>query len=71
VKVHPGGICVNCVAPGSTLSEEAPDEGTMELRRARVVDQALPRTQGPADLAGATSSVTGQTPVVDGGAYMH
>src|SRR5256885_9063919 len=26
------GICVNCVAPGSTLSEENPDEGTVRMR---------------------------------------
>lgn len=78
-EVGPRGIRVNCVAPGSTLSEEDPDESTVEMRRARVGDRALPRVQMPADLAGAVSFflspdsdfVTGQTLVVDGGAHMH
>jgi len=73
------GVRVNCVAPGSTLSEEQPDESTLEYRKSRVGDRALARVQMPADLAGAVSFflstdsdfITGQTLVVDGGSCMH
>jgi 3-oxoacyl-[acyl-carrier protein] reductase len=78
-EVGAQGIRVNCVAPGSTLSEETPDDRTLEHRQSRVADRALPRVQVPADLAGAVSFflspdsdfITGQTLVVDGGAHMH
>jgi 3-oxoacyl-[acyl-carrier protein] reductase len=73
------GVTVNCVAPGSTLSEESPDESVIEHRKARIADRALPRVQVPADLVGAVSFflsrdsdfITGQTLVVDGGTVMH
>lgn len=73
------GVTVNCVAPGSTLSEESPDDSVVEHRKARVADRALPRVQVPADLVGAVSFflspdsdfITGQTLVVDGGTVMH
>ncbi|MFI6349468.1 SDR family NAD(P)-dependent oxidoreductase [Streptomyces sp. NPDC050560] len=78
-EVGAKGVRVNCVAPGSTLSEEDPDEKTIEYRQSRVTDRALPRVQLPADLAGAVSFflspdsdfITGQTLVVDGGTHMH
>lgn len=78
-EVGAQGIRVNCVAPGSTLSEETPDDKMLEYRQSRVADRALPRVQVPADLAGAVSFflspdsdfITGQTLVVDGGAHMH
>lgn len=78
-EVGARGIRVNCVAPGSTLSEEHPDDKTIEQRQARAGDRALARVQVPADLAGAVSFflspdsdfITGQTLVVDGGAHMH
>ena len=78
-EVGENGIRVNCVAPGSTLSEEAPDETMLEHRKSRISDRALPRVQVPADLAGAVSFflssdsdfITGQTLVVDGGTHMH
>lgn len=79
LEVGARGIRVNCVAPGSTLSEEEPDEATVEYRKARVKDRAIARVQIPADLAGAVSFflspdsdfITGQTLVVDGGVMLH
>ena len=73
------GICVNCVAPGSTLSEENPSEGIVRMRAAAAGERAIQRTQKPEDLVGAivffasseSDFITGQTLVVDGGACMH
>ncbi|GAA5148280.1 3-oxoacyl-ACP reductase FabG [Microbacterium pseudoresistens] len=73
------GITVNCVAPGSTLSEEAPDAATLAFRKDATGDRAIPRVQVADDLVGAVAFfasadsdfITGQTLVVDGGSYMH
>src|SRR5262245_22818927 len=73
------GIRVNCIAPGSTLSEEDPDEKVVEMRTKAAEDRAIQRMQKPEDLVGAivffasadSDFVTGQTLVVDGGACMH
>jgi 3-oxoacyl-[acyl-carrier protein] reductase len=78
-EVGKDGICVNCIAPGSTLSEEHPDEGIIRLRTSAAEQRALKRVQRPEDLVGAilffasadSDFVTGQTLVVDGGACMH
>jgi 3-oxoacyl-[acyl-carrier protein] reductase len=78
-EVGEHGICVNCIAPGSTLSEEAPDADTLKMRNAAISDRALRRVQKPEDLVGAvlffassdSDFVTGQTLVVDGGSCMH
>jgi 3-oxoacyl-[acyl-carrier protein] reductase len=72
-------ICVNCIAPGSTLSEENADESIVKYRQAAASTRALQRLQTPEDLVGAVAFfasadsdfVTGQTLVVDGGACMH
>ena len=72
-------ICVNCIAPGSTLSEEKPDQSIVSYRQAAASTRALQRLQKPEDLVGAVAFfassdsdfVTGQTLVVDGGACMH
>ena len=72
-------ICVNCIAPGSTLSEEHADESIVKYRQAAAATRALQRLQKPEDLVGAVAFfasadsdfVTGQTLVVDGGACMH
>ena len=72
-------ICVNCIAPGSTLSEENPDESIVKYRQAAAATRALQRLQKPGDLVGAVAFfasadsdfITGQTLVVDGGACMH
>jgi len=73
------GIRVNCVAPGSTLSEEDPDDGVLKMRAAATATRALKRVQTPADLTGAivffasadSDFITGQTLVVDGGSCLH
>jgi 3-oxoacyl-[acyl-carrier protein] reductase len=72
-------ICVNCIAPGSTLSEESPDESVLKYRQGAAATRALQRLQTPQDLVGAVAFfasadsdfITGQTLVVDGGAHMH
>ncbi len=78
-EVGKDNICVNCVAPGSTLSEENPDEGVVRMRTQATATRALKRVQKPEDLTGAivffasadSDFITGQTLVVDGGSCMH
>ena len=79
MEVGKDNICVNCVAPGSTLSEEDPDDAIVKYRQAAAATRALQRLQTPEDLVGAVAFfaspdsdfITGQTLVVDGGACMH
>lgn len=71
-------ITVNCVAPGSTLSEDNPTEDQRELRERASQKRAISRVQQSADLVGAVAFfssadsdfITGQTLVVDGGTVM-
>ncbi len=78
-EVGKDNICVNCVAPGSTLSEENPDAGVLQMRNDAVSSRALKRVQNPGDLTGAvvffasadSDFITGQTLVVDGGSCLH
>ena len=78
-EVGKDGICVNCVAPGSTLSEENPDDDILKMRAQAANTRALKRVQTPDDLTGAvvffasadSDFITGQTLVVDGGSCMH
>jgi 3-oxoacyl-[acyl-carrier protein] reductase len=78
-EVGKDNICVNCVAPGSTLSEEDPDESIVKMRTAATATRALKRVQTPEDLTGAivffasadSDFITGQTLVVDGGSCLH
>jgi 3-oxoacyl-[acyl-carrier protein] reductase len=68
-------IRVNVVCPGSTLSEEEPNEETVAMREAPVKVRCLPRVERPADLVGTiaflmsddSAFITGQTLLVDGG----
>jgi 3-oxoacyl-[acyl-carrier protein] reductase len=78
-EVGKDNICVNCVAPGSTLSEENPDEDIVKMRTQATSTRALKRVQSPDDLTGAivffssadSDFITGQTLVVDGGSCLH
>ena len=78
-ELGPHNITVNCVAPGSTLSEEEPSEQTVHFRSLAAKNRAIERLQKPEDLVGAVAFfaspdsdfVTGQTLVVDGGSVYH
>jgi 3-oxoacyl-[acyl-carrier protein] reductase len=71
-------ITVNCVAPGSTLSEENAPSDLVKYREQATRTRALKRVQTPEDVVGAiaffassdSDFITGQTLVVDGGAHM-
>jgi NAD(P)-dependent dehydrogenase (short-subunit alcohol dehydrogenase family) len=75
------GICVNCVAPGFTMSDgvEEHPEVIEALREVSVAARTLQRDQVPEDVVGAVvflcnpaaDFVTGQTMVIDGGQYFH
>jgi len=74
-EVGDDNIQVNCIAPGSTLSEENPTEAVIHMRQAAVQARALKRIQKPEDLVGTmlflasplSDFMTGQTVSVDGG----
>lgn len=71
-------ININCIAPGSTLSEEPSDEA-LEYRRRVLPMRAIQRVEVPEDLTGTviflaspdSDFITGQTIVVDGGRALH
>lgn len=74
-------ILVNCIAPGFTLSDTVRrNEHQMQsFRDVSVSARSLQRDQTPEDIAGTvvfllsddSAFITGQTIVVDGGAYFH
>jgi NAD(P)-dependent dehydrogenase (short-subunit alcohol dehydrogenase family) len=80
-EVGKDSVLVNCVAPGFTLSEgvQAQPEVLEKLRDVSVANRTLQRDQVPDDVVGAvvflsgpgSDFVTGQTIVIDGGAYFH
>ena len=71
-------ICVNALAPGSTLSEKPDDPKALEHRKQALGKRCLKKIQYPEDLVGvmvflcsdAAEFMSGQTMVVDGGAMM-
>jgi NAD(P)-dependent dehydrogenase (short-subunit alcohol dehydrogenase family) len=80
-ELGPFGILVNSVAPGLTLSDGVLENPELlaGAREFSVRTRALARDMTPADLVGAvaflagpdSAFITGQTIVVDGGAYYH
>jgi len=72
-------INVNCIAPGSTFSEEPTDTAALERRKKAAERRAIKRVEYPDDLVGTavflassdSDFVSGQTIVVDGGDIMH
>ncbi|TCT12580.1 NAD(P)-dependent dehydrogenase (short-subunit alcohol dehydrogenase family) [Tepidamorphus gemmatus] len=75
------GILVNAVAPGFTLSDgvKANPVQMEKLQEVSLKARVIPRDQHPEDVVGAVAFlvgpdaafITGQTLVVDGGAYFH
>src|SRR5205814_1326870 len=78
-EVGEHNVCVNAIAPGSTLSEDNPTEEIRQMRSRVIGGRALRRLQEPADLVGTavflassdSDFITGQTILVDGGGDMH
>jgi 3-oxoacyl-[acyl-carrier protein] reductase len=73
------GINVNCVTPGSTMSEESVSEEVRKRREGSMDKRAFRRVETPADIVGTalflassdSDFVTGQLLVVEGGGIMH
>jgi len=74
-------ICVNCIAPGSTLSENVVKRTNWmgSGKAAQLANRSLKREEFPEDLVGAvlflssaeSDFVTGQTLLIDGGITAH
>ena len=79
MEVGEHNIYVNCIAPGSTLSEEDPTPAIIAVREKAAASRCIKRVQTPEDLAGPiaffvgpdSDFITGQTLVVDGGSCLH
>jgi 3-oxoacyl-[acyl-carrier protein] reductase len=73
------GINVNCMTPGSTMSEEAVSEEVLKRREGSMDKRAFRRVETPADIVGTavflassdSDFITGQLLVVEGGGIMH
>lgn len=73
------GINVNCMTPGSTMSEENVSEDVLKRREGSVDKRAFRRIETPADIVGTavflassdSDFITGQLLVVEGGGIMH
>jgi len=71
-------INVNSIAPGSTLAEENPSAARIQNLERAAAGRSIKRIQNPEDLVGTliflassdSDFITGQTFVVDGGAFM-
>jgi len=73
------GINVNCMTPGSTMSEESVSEDVRKRREGSMDKRAFRRVETPADIVGTalflassdSDFITGQLLVVEGGGIMH
>jgi 3-oxoacyl-[acyl-carrier protein] reductase len=73
------GINVNCMTPGSTMSEESVTDEIIKRRQGSVAGRAFRRIETPADIVGTalflassdSDFVTGQLLVVEGGGIMY
>ena len=73
------GINVNCMTPGSTMSEEDVSAEVLKRREGSMDKRAFRRIETPADIVGTalflassdSDFVTGQLLVVEGGGIMH
>lgn len=73
------GINVNCMTPGSTMSEEAISDEVLKRREGSVDKRAFRRIEKPSDIVGTalflassdSDFITGQLIVVEGGGIMH
>lgn len=73
------GINVNCMTPGSTMSEESVSEEVLKRREGSMDKRAFRRIETPADIVGTalflassdSDFLTGQLLVVEGGGIMH
>jgi 3-oxoacyl-[acyl-carrier protein] reductase len=73
------GINVNCMTPGSTMSEENVSAEVLKRREGSMDKRAFRRVETPADIVGTavflasadSDFVTGQLLVVEGGGVMH
>ena len=73
------GINVNCMTPGSTMSEEAVTEKVLKRREGSADKRCFKRVETPADIVGTalflagpdSDFITGQLVVVEGGGIMH
>jgi 3-oxoacyl-[acyl-carrier protein] reductase len=78
-ELGPNWIRVNVVCPGSTLSEENPDEEAIAMRNLPIATRSLKRVELPEDMVGTilyllsddSAFMTGQTLVVEGGGVLH
>jgi len=72
-------INVNCMTPGSTMSEETVTDEVLRRREEGIGKRCFPRVETPADIVGTalflassdSDFITGQLLVVEGGAIMH
>ena len=73
------GINVNCMTPGSTMSEESVSDEVLTRRQGSMEKRAFRRIETPSDIVGTavflassdSDFVTGQLLVVEGGGIMH
>jgi NAD(P)-dependent dehydrogenase (short-subunit alcohol dehydrogenase family) len=73
------GINVNCMTPGSTMSEESVTEDVLRRRQESMDKRCFKRVETPADIVGTalflassdSEFITGQLLVVEGGGIMH